>query len=125
MFLNSHVSYYYIFYSWVLEKYVVDKVYLKHFIHLNMSRPKTEGNYEMRPSAKNDFVIVITSANESKEYERIMMWDNWNCGYGWCLKWDGLADREVIGRHAAHMVVIVLEMIIEIVDMVDVSNEMT
>ena len=86
---------------------------------------KGDWNYEIRLSDKNDFVIVITSANESKEYESIMMWDNWNCGYGWCLKWDGLADLAVIGRHAAHMVVTVLEIIIEIVDMVDVSIEMT
>jgi len=61
------------------------------------------------------------------KYDQVprMIWDNWNCSYGWCIKWYGIADRAVIGRHAAHMVVTVLEMIIEIVDMVDVSNEMT
>jgi len=40
------------------------------------------------------------------------------------LWWDGLADRVVTGHHAAHMVVIVLEIVIEIVIVVDVSNEM-
>jgi len=38
--------------------------------------------------------------------------------------WDGLADRVVIGCHAAYMVVIVLEIVIEIVIVVDVSDEM-
>jgi len=40
------------------------------------------------------------------------------------LLWDGLADRVMIGRHAAHMVVIVLEIVIEIMIVVDVSDEM-
>jgi len=42
---------------------------------------------------------------------------------GWYLTWDVLADRVVIGRHAAHMAVTVLEIIIEIVILVDVSHE--
>jgi len=61
------------------------------------------------------------------KYDQVprMIWDNWNCSYGWCIKWYGIADRAVIGRHAAYMVVTVLEMIIEILDMVDVLNEIT
>jgi len=34
---------------------------------------------------------------------------------GRCLTWDGLADRVVIGRHAAHMVVTILEIVIKTV----------
>jgi len=40
------------------------------------------------------------------------------------LWWDGLADRVVIGRRAALIVVIVLEIVIEIVIVVDVFDEM-
>jgi len=40
------------------------------------------------------------------------------------LWWDGLADRVLIGHHAAHMVVIVVEIVIVIEIVVDASNEM-